>query len=121
MTALHLLETARALIADPEHWCQNASARDANNTPLMRPTHISAVKWCAIGAGIHVIGRVVEYDKRGAAEIALRRALAQARVADGRNLSVEKVNDFDGHATVLAMYDLAIANERMANERVVQS
>jgi len=94
MTKVHdTLVAARALIADPERWTQGAWARDEEGGPVgtLSP---AAVCFCAQGALVHV--------SRSGHE----RALEALSVAAGRRPTV--VNDFDGHAAVLEMYDRAI-------------
>ena len=45
MTPLEVLTAARALIAEPEHWCQGTTARDVKNRKVL-PTSRGAVKFC---------------------------------------------------------------------------
>ena len=48
---IQIVERARALIADEEHWCRNELARDARGMGVC-PLSDSAVKWCGLGAVI---------------------------------------------------------------------
>jgi hypothetical protein len=48
---IQVVEGARALIADEQHWCRGELARDVNGEEVC-PTSASAVKWCAPGAVI---------------------------------------------------------------------
>jgi hypothetical protein len=46
---LQIVERARALIADEQHWCRRNLANDMNGVPTF-PTSARAVKWCGLGA-----------------------------------------------------------------------
>jgi hypothetical protein len=46
---IQILERARALIADEQHWCRGELARDINGEGVC-PTASSAVKRCGLGA-----------------------------------------------------------------------
>jgi hypothetical protein len=48
---IQIVERARALIADEEHWCRRHFAEDANGFPVSA-TSASAIKWCGLGAVI---------------------------------------------------------------------
>ena len=48
---LHIVEQARALIADEQHWCRGDLARNINGEEVC-PTAASAVKRCGLGAVI---------------------------------------------------------------------
>jgi hypothetical protein len=45
---LQIVERARALIADEQHWCRGELARDINGDEVC-PTAASAAKRCALG------------------------------------------------------------------------
>jgi hypothetical protein len=90
------LVAARDLIADPERWTQGAYARDVNDEPTMALS-ASACKWCPVGAVMRVTGSPYGWGPgTGALSVA----------ANGLSASV--VNDEQGHAAVLAMFDRAI-------------
>src|SRR5262245_37236169 len=48
---IHILEKARTLIADEQHWCRRHLGEDGNGISVS-PTSASAVKWCGLGAVI---------------------------------------------------------------------
>ncbi|MCA1841750.1 MAG: hypothetical protein LC792_00910 [Actinobacteria bacterium] len=85
------LRAARALIADPAHWCQHEWALNENGEPV-DPESRLAVRWCAWSAVIRV--------KFYAGHLWLAWAASPS--------SPSAVNDYDGHAAVLEMYDRAI-------------
>jgi hypothetical protein len=94
-----VLRAARKLIEDPEHWTTAALARDANGKEVP-PDAGEAVRWCAYGACVVV-------SRSGLLMDLSQRALEKAASASGGG-GVEAVNDNDGHAAVLELYDTAI-------------
>ena len=48
---LQIVERARALIADEQHWCRGHLAQDVNGVAVS-PTSANAVKRCGLGAVI---------------------------------------------------------------------
>jgi hypothetical protein len=89
------LQRARDLIADPARWTRNAPARDANGARIgIRSPH--ATCWCAIGA----LGKT-------SPDIDVSDAVTSLREATRNPITF--VNDTQGHAAVLAMYDRALA------------
>jgi hypothetical protein len=110
-TAKNTLIKARALIADPARWTQNALARDAHGDshPQAHPqsNNISwdglrgddpqACSWCAIGAVQHV-------EPSSLKALKLLDEAAETRYG----LSTANVNDVLGHEAVLEIYDHAI-------------
>lgn len=104
MASAAILRAARARISDPSKWTQGAFARDAEGLER-EPASKWAVCWCALGS------LEVEFPFGGGfmERTALRRAVAV--VAPGLpQLSVEQVNDRFDHATILAVFDEAIAD-----------
>ncbi len=93
MSTLETLKAARALIEDPERWTQGAFARDAegHSTPPCSP---DAVCWCATGA------------LRQVCPEGLSQEVFLALEPTG---SPESVNDDEGYAATIAMFDRAIA------------
>lgn len=91
------LRAAKALIADPKNWTRGAFARSAFDN-VIGPETEGACKWCAVGA-LYKVG-----DVHGRAGNLLWDAAAKI----GRGHPA-LVNDELGHATVLRMFDLAIA------------
>ena len=89
-TTADKLREAKALIEDPERWCQNHYALDADGNSV-RMLGQKAVRWCAIGACVRVgLDMDVLYDI----------------VLPDKPLS--EINDDDGHAAVMALFDRAI-------------
>lgn len=95
------LREARARIEDPANWCQGAFARDRSGDPVGSKSPV-ACQWCAEGA-LTVAGGGFD------AEVYLLRALP-LRVND-----VGGYNDHRTHATVLRLFDRAIALAEGAN------
>lgn len=94
---VEVLRRARALIADPEHWCTGDWARDAALIGA-HPKDANACRWCASGA---LMAASDQPDGAGWVLTAAAHSLYAAEVI--------AVNDDLGHAAVLAMYDRAIA------------
>ena len=97
MNVKELLIAARAKIENPEHWCMENIAEDAEGNDVHWCDY-NAVRWCAVGA-ISCIGR----EATGAVEAeALYRIAAHGGVT---NLVWSKT-----HAEVLEAFDAAIAD-----------
>ena len=99
---IQIVERARALIADEEHWCRNELARDARGMGVC-PLSDSAVKWCGLGAVI-----AAAYQLTHDFDTANRLGHEALRPRYGA-ATVIYVNDTIGHAAVLAMFDEVIA------------
>lgn len=99
MTTNEILKAARDLIADPGHWTTNFPARNAAGQGVSSSSK-DAVKFCAYGAIAHVLG-VDELDGP-----TLQRL---SRHAHGVGISI--INDCNGHAAILELFDLALADE----------
>jgi hypothetical protein len=91
-----ILREARALIADRNRWTARVVARNADGFAC-HPCAAEAVRWCALGA----IHKVAAGGK--SAEIAF------AAILDIEHRDIAVVNDYIGHADVLAMLDRVIA------------
>lgn len=98
-TVKEQLVAARALIADEKRWTQREFARDETGIPV-DPVDDSACAWCALGA----LSRVLNCSPLGE-DWSRVETLASVVTEDGL---VVEVNDTDGHAAVLAMFDRAI-------------
>jgi hypothetical protein len=99
---IQIVERARTLIADEEHWCRRNLANDVNGVPIS-PTSDRAVKWCGLGAVIAAAYQVT-HDFDAADQLgyeALRPRYGAATLIH--------VNDTRGHAAVLALFDEVIA------------
>lgn len=99
---LQIVEVARALIADEQHWCCRHLAEDMNGVAVS-PTSASAVKRCGLGAVIAATYHLT-HDFDAAYQLgheALRPRYGAATLIH--------VNDMRGHAAVLALFDEVIA------------
>ena len=99
---LQIIETARALIADEQHWCRRHLALAATGIGVF-PTSDSAVKRCALGAVIAAAYRLT-HDYDAANELACSALYPRYSTA-----TLVHVNDMRGHAAVLALFDEVIA------------
>jgi hypothetical protein len=99
---LQIVERARALIADEEHWCRRSLANDVNGVPIS-PTSGRAVKWCGLGAVIAAAYQLTnDYD-------AAHRLGHEALRPHYSPATVIHVNDVRGHAAAIALLDEVIA------------
>jgi len=100
-----VLISARALIADPDHWTMNVLARNTagHSVHWCDP---SATKWCAMGA---IYRSAYEFvgNKKEATRIGKEAAKRVAPIWFCRSLMT--LNDVRGHAAVLARLDKALA------------
>ena len=99
---IQIVERARALIADEEHWCRNELARDARGMDVC-PLSDNAVKRCGLGAVI-----AAAYEITGGHRAAYDLAIRATQPLYG-TATLVKVNDIRGHAAVLALFDEVIA------------
>ena len=99
---IQIVERARALIADEEHWCHRHFGEDANGYPVS-PTSAAAIKWCALGA---VIAAAYELTHNPDAAYEVGYQALRPRYGSA---SLIHVNDTRGHAAVLALFDEVIA------------
>ena len=101
---VQIVERARALIADEEHWCRRHLAEDRNGVSVS-PTSASATKRCGLGAVIAAAYQLT-HDLDAAHQLghdAFRPRYGAATIIH--------VNDARGHAAVLALFDEVIAAE----------
>src|SRR5215471_19559158 len=101
---LHILERARALIADEQHWCRRHLGEDGNGVSVS-PTSANAVKRCGLGAVI-----AAAYQLTHDFDAADRLGYEALRPRYGAT-TVIYVNDTIGYAAVLALFDEVIAAE----------
>jgi hypothetical protein len=99
---IQIVERARALIADEQHWCRRHFGEDANGFPVS-PTSTSAIKWCGLGAVI-----AAAYQLTHNADAAYRVGYQILRPRYG-SATLIHTNDERGHAAVLALFDEVIA------------
>jgi hypothetical protein len=99
---LQIVEQARSLIADEQHWCRGQLAEDARGR-IVFPTSAKAVRRCGLGAVIAVAFKLTQnYDAAY--------ALAQNALRPYCGLStLVHVNDERGHAAVIALFDEVIS------------
>lgn len=123
-TTCETLISARALISNVDDWCQGVYAQDASGVVCM-PCAAEARRWCVIGA----IWRVSPNDVKEAAVDALCNAAFELgyfmRNENQDRPTIAIVNDGIGnndtrgecHTKVIAMYDRAIANLGVEEEK----
>jgi hypothetical protein len=101
---IQIVEGARALIADEQHWCRRNLGEDGNGISVS-PTSASAVKWCGLGAVI-VAAYQLTHDFDAADQLGHEALSPRYRAA-----TLMQINDISGHAAVLALFDEVIAAE----------
>jgi hypothetical protein len=101
-TRLQILERARALIEDERHWCPGDLARDARGFSIA-PIDSNAEQRCALGA---LVAAAYQFtgDSHSAQEVA---TMAMRPIIGATSLT--HINDIEGHAAILALFDRAIA------------
>jgi hypothetical protein len=99
---LHVIERARSLIGDEQHWCCGSLAQDATGGEISA-TSASAVKRCGLGALI-----AAAYELTHDFDAAYKLGHTVLRPHCGTATLVH-VNDCRGHAAVLALFDEVIA------------
>ena len=99
---VRVLERARALIEDERHWCRGELARDAMGFSV-NPTDRNAEQRCALGA---LMAAACEFASD--AHLAHDLATTAMRPFVGAT-SLTHINDIEGHAAVLTLFDVAIA------------
>jgi hypothetical protein len=101
---LQIVERARVLIEDEQHWCRNELARDANGRSV-DPTDQMAVRRCGLGALIAAASQITNDHPR-----AHDLAIAALRPLHGSTTLV-KINDIRGHSAVLALLDEVLSEK----------
>jgi hypothetical protein len=99
---IQIVELARALIADEQHWCPRHLALDKNGI-VVSPTSSLAVKWCALGA---VIAAAYQLTHDFDAAYKLGHDVLSPIFHPA---TLMQVNDTKGHAAVLALFDQVTA------------
>lgn len=105
MTTAEVLQKARDLIADEDRWTHGYYARDEEGFEV-EPNEPGACQWCALGSIYHVLGAEVVYAEEEPDAV---RALNATAAAGGSADNPAYINDINGHAAVLALFDKAIA------------
>ena len=103
---LHIIEHARALIANEAHWCRRQMAFDGDGGAVMA-TDRRASKLCAYGALIASAHHMTDDCDQSYGLVS--RAVTQF----GGSTALIEVNDTDGHAAVIALFDRAIARQSL--------
>lgn len=123
LTPLEILQKARDLIADEDHWTRGAYARNEEGKDV-EPWRSDAVRWCAVGALARVVhfrpGEIEGHSARMEMPVDLRAAHDAFDLLGGGD-KVQETNDGHDigitrkprpapkrHEKVLAMYDAAI-------------
>jgi hypothetical protein len=99
---IQIVELARALIADEQHWCRRHLAEDENGFSVS-PTSNSTVKRCGLGA---VIAAAYELTHDYEAARLLGHEALRPHYSP---TTVIQVNDIRCHAAVLALFDEVIS------------
>jgi hypothetical protein len=99
---IQIVERARTLIADEQHWCRRRLAEDGNGVSVS-PTSVGAVKRCGLGAMI-----AAAYELTHDFDTAHQLGHEAMRPHYGPSTLIY-VNDIRGHAAVLALFDEVIA------------
>jgi hypothetical protein len=102
---IQIVERARGLIADEQHWCRRHLALDARGVGVF-PTSATAVKRCALGAVIAAAYQLT-HDYDGANELAHNALRPHYGIT-----TLVHINDIRGHAAVLTLFDEVIAAQR---------
>jgi hypothetical protein len=103
---VHIIEHARSLIADEAHWCRRQIALDPDGMAVCA-TDRRASKLCAYGALI-ASARHMTNDRDQS-----YRLVSGAVTEFGGSTALIEVNDADGHAAVIALFDDVIARQRV--------
>ena len=100
---VQIVEQARSLIADEQHWCRGQLAEDARGR-IVLPTSAKAARRCGLGAVIAAAYQLTQnYDAAY--------ALAHNALRPYCSLStLVHVNDERGHAAVIALFDEVISS-----------
>ena len=99
---IQIIERARALIEDKEHWCRHYLGMDVNGVVVF-PTTQRTVKRCALGA-ILAAAFELTHDHDAADRLAYQTPRPHCSIS-----TLIHVNDTQGHAAVLALLDELIA------------
>ena len=99
---VQIVERARELIADEQHWCRRHLALDKNGV-VVSPTSARAVKLCGLGA---VIAAAYQLTHDFDAAHQLGREALRPRYGATTLIYVKHTR---GHAAVLALFDEVIA------------
>ena len=96
-----IVRVARDLIADPEHWCWGEFAQTAVGVSCSWGSP-DACRWCAEGALRYAAIKVLDFDLDSFETLEPIGAIAYPD-------SLTNINDNQGHAAVLKLFDEALA------------
>ena len=99
---IQIVEQARALIADEQHWCRHRLALDKNGI-VVSPASPRAVKRCALGAVLAAAYQLT-HDFDAAYKLG-----HEVLAPFCRSALLMDLNDTLGHAAVLTLFDDVIA------------
>jgi hypothetical protein len=99
---LQIIENARALIEEEQHWCRGELARDVDGLSV-DATDSRAFKRCAIGALVSAAYKLTNNHCQ-----AVDLAINALRPRYG-SATLVRINDMRGHAAVLTLLDEALA------------
>jgi hypothetical protein len=99
---IQIVEQARSLIADEQHWCSHHLALDKNGI-VVNPTSSLAIKRCALGAVLAAAYQLT-HDLDTANKLGDEVLAPFCRPA-----LLMQLNDTLGHAAVLTLFDDVIA------------
>src|SRR4029453_12499960 len=99
---VQIVERARALIADEQHWSRRHLGEDVNGVAVSA-TSANAVKRCALGALIAASYQITNGNN------AAHQLGHEVLGTHYRAATLMHVNDSRGHAAVLALFDEVIA------------
>lgn len=138
-SAHEIITRARALIADPNHWCQHINAKLPSGRPDPTALDPAAVRWCASGAVLRAAldSALIANPNLATQSSYLQGSVAQSWAAESFHLLnklvddtfigqhfitifghretkrpfkvVWHVNDHLGYDAVLSLFDLALA------------
>ena len=98
---IQIVELARTLIAQEQHWCPHHLALDKDDVVVL-PTSPRAVKRCALGAVIAAAYQLThDFDAAHKLGNEVLHPLGHA--------AIMQVNDTRGHSAVIALFDEVIA------------
>jgi hypothetical protein len=99
---IQIVELARTLIADEQHWCRCHLAEDGNGVSVS-PISSSAVKRCGLGAVIAAAYQLThDFDTA-------HKLRHEVLAPIGGLVTFMHVNDNRGYSAVLALFDEVIA------------
>ena len=99
---IQIVELARALIADEQHWCSHRLALDKNGVGVS-PMSPRAVRRCALGAVLAAAYQLTHnFDTA-------HKLGHEALAPIGGPIPVMHINDTRGHSAALALFDRVIS------------